>query len=162
VSDVTYAPVGLTRTGDLPPGFRHLRYRTPLGSGADLHRRAAEAILTFRMHRATGALISTPVPSAAAGVRLTVGLGPLTAPCEVIWASDSGFGYGTLAGHPAAGEEAFVVEHDSRDRVWFTVIAYSRPAGPLMRLAGPVAVGFQHLYARLLGRALKRLCTVKP
>jgi uncharacterized protein (UPF0548 family) len=162
VSDVTYAPVGATRTGDLPPGFRHLHYRTPLGSGAELYRRAGEAVLTFAMHRATGARVQTTAPRAAPGVQLTVGLGPLHAPCEVIWASGAGFGYGTRRGHPASGEEAFLVEHDERDRVWFTVTAYSRPAGALMRLGGPVAVVFQHVYARLCGRALKRLCTVNP
>jgi uncharacterized protein (UPF0548 family) len=166
VNDLTYSPVGGTRTGDRPPGFRHLYYRTPLGSGADLHRRAGEAVVTFRMHRATGARITASAPRAAPGVRLTVGAGPVSVPCEVVWSADDdsliGFGYGTLAGHQASGEEAFMVERDERDRVWFTVRAYSRPARRLMRLGGPVAVLLQHVYARVCGRALKRLCTVKP
>lgn len=122
--------------------------------------------MTFRMHRATGARVVASAPSAEPGVRLTVGAGPLTVPCEVVWSvSDErriGFGYGTLPGHQASGEEAFVVERDERDRVWFTVTAYSRPARPLMRLGGPVAVVLQHAYARVCGRALKRLCTVNP
>ncbi|GAA0452739.1 DUF1990 domain-containing protein [Paractinoplanes deccanensis] len=166
MSELTYAPVGGTRSGERPPGFRHLFYRTPLGTGADLHRRAGEAVVTFRMHRATGARVVASAPSAEPGVRLTVGAGPLTVPCEVVWSvSDErriGFGYGTLPGHQASGEEAFVVERDERDRVWFTVTAYSRPARPLMRLGGPVAVVLQHAYARVCGRALKRLCTVNP
>ncbi|MEU8813470.1 DUF1990 domain-containing protein [Actinoplanes sp. NPDC048796] len=166
MSDLTYSPVGGTRTGERPPGFRHLFYRTPLGTGADLHRRAGEAVVTFRMHRATGATVTASASPAAPGVRLSVGAGPLTVPCEVVWSSLEGdrigFGYGTLPGHQASGEEAFVVERDERDRVWFTVTAYSRPARPLMRLGGPVAVFFQHLYARACGRALKRLCTVNP
>lgn len=166
MSDLTYAPVGATRTGELPPGYRHLFYRTPLGSGAEIYRRAGEAVLTFRMHRATGARVRASGPRAEPGTRVTIGLGPVRAPCEVVWTVGderrTGFGYGTVAGHPAAGEEAFLVEHDERDRVWFTVTAYSRPAGRLMRLGGPVAVVFQHLYARLCGRALKRLCTVNP
>ena len=165
MTDVTYAPVGGTRTGDMPPGFRHLFFRMPLGTGDDLYRRAGEAVLTFRMHRATGARITTTADRAAPGVRLTVGAGPLSVPCEVVWASaddrQTGWGYGTLPGHQASGEEAFIVEHDERDRVWFVVRAYSRPARVLMRLGGPMAVVFQHLYARLCGRALKRLCTVK-
>ncbi|XVU23610.1 DUF1990 family protein [Actinoplanes sp. CA-054009] len=166
MSDLTYSPVGGTRTGERPPGFRHLFYRTPLGTGADLHRRAGEAVVTFGMHRATGARIGTDAERAEPGVRLTVGAGPVRVPCEVVWsvADDSriGFGYGTLPGHQASGEEAFLVERDERDRVWFTVTAYSRPARPLMRLGGPVAVFFQHVYARVCGRALKRLCTVNP
>ncbi|MEV4345845.1 DUF1990 domain-containing protein [Actinoplanes sp. NPDC049596] len=164
MSDLTYSPVGATRAGERPPGFRHLYYRTPLGIGADLHRRAGEAVVTFRMHRATGARVVPESGRAAPGVRLTVGAGPLTVPCEVVWsASDPamiGFGYGTLPGHQASGEEAFIVERDERDRVWFVVRAYSRPARTLMRLGGPAAVVLQHAYARVCGRALKRLCTV--
>jgi uncharacterized protein (UPF0548 family) len=164
VSDLTYSPVGATREGRKPPGFRHLFFRMPLGTGADLYQRAGASVLSFAMHRATGARITASGPVAAPGVRLTVGVGPLAVPCEVVWTEKSekrsGFGYGTLPGHQAAGEEAFLVEHDERDRVWFTVVAYSRPARLLMRLGGPFAIGFQHIYARLCGRALKRLCTV--
>lgn len=161
MSDLTYAPIGATRDGKLPPGYRQLRYRMVLGTGADLERRAAEAVVTFRMHRAAGARISSSGARAAPGVRVTVGLGPLRAPCEVVWASPAGFGFGTLAGHPASGEEAFRVHRDEQDRVWFTVTAFSRPATPLMRAAGPLAVLLQHAHARWCGRALRRLCTVK-
>ena len=165
VSQLTYSPVGGTRAGDRPPGFRHLHYRTPLGAGVELQRRAGEAVVTFAMHRATGARLTASAAVAGPGVHVTLGLGPLRVPCEVIWSSLDGdrigFGYGTLPGHQASGEEAFVVERDERDRVWFTVTAYSRPARPLMRLGGPFAVLAQHAYARLCGRALKRLCTVK-
>ncbi|GAA2603417.1 DUF1990 domain-containing protein [Paractinoplanes durhamensis] len=161
---MTYSPVGGTRTSERPPGFRHLFFRMPLGTGASRYAQAGAHILSFRMHRATGAKIVASAATAAPGVQLTVGLGPLRAPCEIVWAEKSekrtGWGYGTRPGHPASGEEAFFVEHDERDRVWFTVVAYSRPASLLMRLGGPFAVGFQHLYARLCGRALKRLCTV--
>jgi len=163
VSELTYSPVGATRTGALPPGFRHLFFRIPLGSGAALYDRAGEAVLSFRMHRATGTRVIA-ASAAAPGLPLILGFGPLRVPCEVIWTEKSekrtGFAYGTMPGHQASGEEAFIVEHDDRDRVWFTVVAYSRPARTLMRLGGPFAVVFQHTYARLCGRALKRLCTV--
>jgi len=164
VSELTYSPVGATRSGDLPPGFRHLFYRTPLGSGLEVYERAGQAVLSFRMHRATGTHIVAAASEAEPGLRLTLGVGPLHVPCEVIWTEKSkqktGFAYGTLPGHQASGEEAFLVEHDDWDRVWFTVVAYSRPARTLMRLGGPFAVAFQHTYARLCGRALKRICTV--
>lgn len=166
MTDVTYAPVGATRTGDLPKHFNHLRYRLLLGTGEALYRAAGENVLTFRMHRATGARIRTDAARAAEGVQLTVVLGPLRAPCEVVWTSATdrltGFGYGTLPGHPECGEEAFLVEHDAADRVWFRVVAYSRPATLLTRLGGPATVIMQHLYARVLGSTLRRLGTVKP
>jgi uncharacterized protein (UPF0548 family) len=164
VSDLTYAPVGATRTGDLPPGFRHLRYRTYLGHGDEVFRRSAEAVLTFAMHRATGATVRATAGRAAPGVRLTIGVGPLSVPCEVVWAIDeptrAGWGYGTLPGHQAAGEEAFQVVRAEHNRIWFTVTAYSRPARLPMKAAGPFAVVVQQAYARLCGRALKRLGTV--
>jgi uncharacterized protein (UPF0548 family) len=160
MSEFSYAEVGATREEPLPPGYRHLHYRTELDR-ADFAA-AADAILTFRMHRATGARINATADRAAPGVGVTVGLGPLTVPCAVVWAADgdelAGFSYGTLPGHQARGEEAFTVERDARGRVWFTVTAFSVPARLPMRLGGPVAVLAQHAYARLCGRALRRLC----
>ncbi|MFI5491491.1 DUF1990 family protein [Actinoplanes sp. NPDC051859] len=156
----TYAEVGATRHEPLPAGYRHLHYRTRLGR--DAFDCAAGAILTFRMHRRTGARMNTTADRAAPGVRLTVGAGPLHVPCEVVWTVDepdrAGFGYGTLAGHQASGEEAFLVERDAQGEVWFSVTAFSRPARLLMRLGGPVAVLAQHAYARMCGRALRALC----
>jgi uncharacterized protein (UPF0548 family) len=161
---LTYPQVGLTRTGSLPDGYRHLRYRTRLGSGAAVFAAAGEAVVTFRMHHATGAKVRTGAERAAPGVRVTIGLGPVSAPCEVVWVAQEenkiGFGYGSLPGHPASGEEAFVVERDERGDVWFAVTAFSRPAGALMRLAGPFAVLAQQVYARRCGQVLRRLGTV--
>lgn len=161
---LTYPEIGLTRTGTLPDGYRHLRYRTRLGSGETVFATAGEAVLTFRMHRATGAKVRTDAPRAVPGVRLTIGLGPVSAPCEIVWTAQEehkiGFGYGTLPGHPASGEEAFTVERDERGDVWFAATAFSRPAGALMRLAGPFAVLVQQAYARRCGQVLRRLGTV--
>lgn len=165
MTELTYPHVGSTRTGRLPTGYRHLHYRTRIGTGPDVLARAGAAVLGFRMHRAIGARVTADAGQAAPGVLLTVGLGPLRAPCEVVWTLEEGdrigFAYGTRQGHPAAGEEAFVVERDDHDAVWLTVTAFSRPASPLMRMAGPFAVGFQHTFARLCGLALRRLGSVK-
>ena len=164
MSGFTYAEVGATQHEPLPAGYRHLRYRTYLGRGT--FARAGDAVLTFRMHRATGARIVSSAVRAAPGVHVRVGsgLGPIAAfvPCEVVWAVDderrAGFGYGTLPGHQARGEESFVVEEDDEGRVWFSVTAFSVPARWPMRLGGPLARLAQQGYARLCGRALKRLC----
>ncbi|MFI7547621.1 DUF1990 family protein [Actinoplanes sp. NPDC049599] len=160
MSELSYTEVGATRHEPLPPGYRHLHYRTELGR--DDFAAAAEAILTFRMHRGTGARVRATADRAAPGVRLTVGLGPLTVPCEVVWTAEedrlAGFGYGTLPGHQARGEESFTVERDAHGRVWFAVTAFSVPARLPMRLGGPVAVLAQHGYARLCARALRRGC----
>lgn len=160
---LTYPEVGATRTGQLPPGYRHLRYRTSLGHGD--FAAAGDALLDWRLHRAAGVRIEASAPRAAAGVTVVAGLGlgrlRLRAPCQVVWAvadeRQAGFGYGTLPGHPARGEEAFLVERDDLGEVWFSVTAFSRPAGWLMRSVGALAVAFQHLYARQLAATLRRL-----
>jgi uncharacterized protein (UPF0548 family) len=161
VTGLTYPEVGATRREPLPKGYHHLHYRTLVGTGADVFRRAGDAIVTFRMHRAIGLQIRTTADRAAPGVRLTLGLGPLGVPCEIVYVVDephrAGFGYGTLPGHQERGEEAFVVERDSDDRVWFRVTAFSRPARWPSMLAGPLTDLVQRAYAWACGRALTRV-----
>jgi uncharacterized protein (UPF0548 family) len=161
VTGLTYPEVGATRLEPLPKRYDHLHYRKLIGTGADVFQRAGKAIVTFRMHREAGATVRATAERAAPGVRLTVGLGPFTVPCEIVYVLDepnrAGFGYGTLPGHMESGEEAFVVERDSDDRVWFRVTAFSRPARWPTMLAGPLTILIQRGYAALLGRTLTRL-----
>jgi uncharacterized protein (UPF0548 family) len=161
MTGLTYPEVGATRREPLPNGYHHLHYRTLIGSGADVFDRAGEAIVTFRAHRAIGATIRATADRAAPGVRLTVGLGPFTVPCEIVYVLDepnrAGFGYGTLPGHMQRGEEAFAVERDQQDQVWFRVTAFSRPARWPTMLGGPLTDLAQRGYAWVLGRALTRL-----
>lgn len=65
-----------------------------------------------------------------------------------------GFAYGTLPGHPASGEESFLVEHLSDDSVWIVVRAFSRPSTWYYRLGSPVLRMFQ---ARATKRYLRAL-----
>ncbi|MEO3776898.1 DUF1990 domain-containing protein [Micromonospora sp. B11E3] len=164
VPELTYPEVGATRADRLPAGYRHLRHRRRLPDGC--FPVAAEAVLSWRLHRSAGVRVRTDAPRAAATVAVTpgLGLGPLRlwGPCEVVWAEEgdrrAGFGYGTLPGHPARGEEAFVVARDDAGAVWFEVRAFSRPDRWLMRAAGPLGRAVQHGYAWWLGRTLSRLC----
>jgi uncharacterized protein (UPF0548 family) len=164
MTTLTYAEVGATRHEPLPPRYNHLRYRTRIGEGSEVFARAAEAVLTFRMHSSSGARVRTEAERAVPGARVTVSLGPFTVPCEVVYAYDepdrAGFGYGTLPGHQEHGEEAFTVERDAQGVVWFRVTAFSRPARWPTIVAGPAAVVAQRAFARLLGRTLRRICTV--
>jgi uncharacterized protein (UPF0548 family) len=157
--------VGATRGATLPAGYRHLRYRRYLG-GRDAFEVGAEALLTWRMHRAAGVRIEASAERAAPGVIVRSGLGVgalrLVAPCEVVWSAEepdrAGFGYGTLPGHPESGEESFVVTRDGNGRVWFTITAFSRPARWFTRAAGPGTALFQHLYARRCAATLRNIC----
>lgn len=161
----SYPEVGATRDGRLPAGYRHLTHRSRLPAGA--LRASAEAVLTWRMHRGTGIRVEVSAARAAVGVAVTsrLGLGPVavSAPCRVVWTVDEpdrvGFGYGTLPGHPARGEESFVVSRDADQTVWFTVTSFSRPAGWYARAAGPVVPLLQRVYARRCAQVLRRLST---
>ena len=161
VTGLTYPEVGATRREPLPKRYDHLHYRTLIGTGADVFGRAGEAIVTFGMHRGIGATVRASAGRAAPGVRLDVGIGPFTVPCEIVYVLDepnrAGFGYGTLAGHVQRGEESFLVERDAQDRVWFRVTAFSQPARWITVLGGPLTGVAQRGYAWLLGRALTRL-----
>lgn len=160
---LTYEEVGATR-GQLPAGYRHLRYRAYLGRGVLAE--AREALLSWRMHEAAGVRVIASATRAAPGVTTTtrIGFGPLriAAPCRIVWMVDrddeAGFAYGTLPGHMVRGEEAFLVTSDPDGSTWFTVTAFSVPAGWFMRAAGPLGPVLQRLYAYWCGRTLRRLC----
>lgn len=162
---LTYDEVGGTRQRPLPAGYRHLRYHTFVGRGPGAMRDAADAVLEFWMHRAAGVRVTASASRAAPEVQVVtrVGIGPLrmVAPCRVVWVEDeerrAGFGYGTLPGHPAIGEEAFVVELDELNDVWLTITSFSRPGSRLARLAGPLTPVAQRMYAHRCGAALRRL-----
>lgn len=164
MSTLTYPEVGATLLGPLPDGYHHLHHRTRVGRGTADFEAAGAAVTGWRMHRAAGAGVNATAPRAEAGtgVAISLGIGRLrvTAPCEVVWAvyesERIGFAYGTLDRHPERGEECFVVDLADDGSVWFTVMAFSRPACWYARLAGPLVPPVQRWYARRLGRALRR------
>ncbi|MFF2327383.1 MULTISPECIES: DUF1990 family protein [unclassified Streptomyces] len=165
MSALTYPEVGATRLGPLPDGYHHLHHRTRIGRGRADFETAGAAVTAWRAHRAAGAGVDASAARAEAGalVRVSLGIGPfrLTAPCQVVWAAYEqdrvGFAYGTLGRHPERGEESFVVDLADDGTVWFTVMAFSRPAVWYSRLAGPLVPVAQRWYARRLGTALRRI-----
>ena len=155
----TYEPVGATRGSTRPDGFHHLEVRSELGRGDDAFTQAGERLMTWRMHSGAGLRVASSAERVAVGGVVRCWLGPLPIPCRVVWVVDEpdrvGFGYGTLPGHPEAGEEAFVVSRDAAGVVTLTVSAYSRPGLLLTRLAGPVGRLGQRLMVRRYAGALR-------
>lgn len=164
---LNYPDAGATQKGAAlwPAGYRKLQVRSRLGRGDADFEAAAEAVTTWRLHRAAGVRFGTDALRAAPGVEVEVGLGigalRLHAPCRVVWTvaeeRRAGWAYGTLPGHPVRGEEAFVVSQEEDGTVWLDVLAFSRPVTWPTVAAGPLLPVFQRWYARWCGRVLRRL-----
>jgi uncharacterized protein (UPF0548 family) len=98
-------------------------------------------------HERAGVAVHPAGTSLAEGatVILVIQMGMLyaVAACRIVYVLDEprhfGFAYGTLPMHPEQGEEAFLVECDADESVWFRITAFSRPHDPWARLGAPVA-----------------------
>jgi uncharacterized protein (UPF0548 family) len=160
----SYDVVGSTQYDETPPGYHRLDYRVRIGSGDEVFRRACEALMTWKAHNAAGVPVEATDSPLAIGTnslgRLGVGPVGLPAPCRVVWVVDEpdriGFAYGTLQGHPQAGEESLVVTREP-DGIYYTIRAYSRPGTWYTRLGGPIARSAQLLVAKHYAKALERL-----
>jgi len=147
----TYADVGASLVGVEPEGFHHDRYEILLGRGTETFQRAVTGLRTWKAHAAPGFRVFPHEEAISTGVTVVVTLGTrflaLAAPCRIVGVLDEqaqwGFAYGTLPGHPEKGEEAFVVSISPDETVHFEIVAFSRPADPLVRLSGPLGRGIQ-------------------
>jgi uncharacterized protein (UPF0548 family) len=117
----------------------------------------------WRVHRDAGLRLRVAAgPAVGTEFATGIGVGPLRlwAPCRVVWLRDEpglyGYGFGTLPGHPARGEESFAVTLDDEDRVWFSLRAFSRPATWYARLGRPVAELLQDAVTDRYVRAAQR------
>ena len=142
---LTYAPTGGSLGGPVPDGLRRRRWSTELG-GAERFEPAVAALHGWAAHRGAGLAVLADGPIAV-GTHVAVGaplpVGYIVLACRIVAVVDEpmrfGFAYGTLPGHPARGEESFVVSRDDDGTVRFTVEAVSRPVQLLARLVPPVA-----------------------
>jgi uncharacterized protein (UPF0548 family) len=68
-----------------------------------------------------------------------------------------GFAYGTLPGHAESGEERFLIEWDqAKGRVWYDILAFSRPRHFLVRCGYPYARRLQKRFGRDSAAAMVR------
>ncbi|MDJ0316820.1 DUF1990 family protein [Arthrobacter antibioticus] len=182
IPSLNYPYLGLTRlaaqksVGEMewPQGFDHVDKTMAVGAGSEAYTALAEGIMTWEIQRRSGLQVSAP-PRAVVGARVVSGFGVgrlrLPAPCEVVWALESktlsgpdgsevqmtGFGYGTLPGHPALGEEAFIAMKASDGRVFFRLLAFSKPAGFIYALGAPVTKLAQAGVSRSYQKAARTL-----
>ncbi|BBX16924.1 hypothetical protein CRI77_18140 [Mycolicibacterium duvalii] len=155
---LTYQEVGATADA-MPPGYRHLREAELIGKGRERFERAAAAGMRWGMLRGAGLRVEATSAVAEVGAEVLVHLGPVAAPCRVVYVIDEadrrGFAYGTLGGHPESGEEMFAVRFDpATGDVYAEVSAFSRHATWWSRLAAPATSLMQRLVTRRYLRAL--------
>jgi uncharacterized protein (UPF0548 family) len=155
---LTYTEVGAT-AGPPPADYDHLHASAVIGHGRQRFEEAAAAVMRWGMLRGAGVRVEATTEVAAVGSDVLVGLGPLRAPCRVVYVVDEpdrrGFAYGTLPGHPETGEELFAVRYDpASEAVYAEVTAFSRHGTWWSRLAGPVTSLAQRVISRRYLRAL--------
>lgn len=155
---LTYPEVGAT-AGTLPGGYHHVRKSAVIGRGRQRFERAAEAGMRWGMLRGAGIRVEATTEVAAVGSEVLVHLGPIAAPCRVVYVVDEpdrrGFAYGTLPGHAESGEELFLVTYNpASQQVRAVVTAFSRHATWWSRLGSPVTSLVQRIVTDRYLRAL--------
>lgn len=155
---LTYSEVGAT-AGTLPPGYHHVHKSAVIGHGRDRFEQAADAGMRWGMLRGAGVRVEATTQAAEVGAEVLVHLGPIAAPCRVVYVVDDhdarGFAYGTLPGHAETGEELFLVRYDPvSDEVSAVVTAFSRHATWWSRLASPLTSVVQRVVTERYLRAL--------
>jgi uncharacterized protein (UPF0548 family) len=157
---LTYDHIGST----LAPESSLRRFERNLGSGSGAFDEAKARLRGWAPQKGVGGAIHPPDSPIEEGAAVLVVLrfGPIeiTAPCRIVVVIDEprrfGFAYGTLRGHPASGEESFLIEHLSDDVVQATVAIDAQPAMAPRRLIAPMMRLMQSAIARRYLAALKR------
>ena len=157
----TYQEVVPTAS-ELPPGYSRLQ-RSEVLARRDFDA-AATDLFTWRLHERAGLRVQASESPLRRGtvVLMHLGLGPasLHIPCRVVYVIDEpalrGFAYGTLPGHPEAGEERFTLHRNSDGSIRLSIVAFSRPESRLARLGGPLTRRVQGTMTTRYLRALDR------
>jgi len=155
---LTYSEVGAT-ANPLPAGSHQVQKSAVIGQGRQRFEDAAAEGMRWGMLRGAGVKVAATTEIAAVGSEVIVHLGPIRAPCRVVYVVDEpdrrGFAYGTLPGHAESGEELFLVRYDpATGNVYADVAAFSRHATWWSRLASPVTSLVQQIVTRRYLRAL--------
>jgi len=155
-SGFSYPEVGASALA-VPTNVDHNRIQ--LGSGEVTWGRAVDAIRAWQMFSMPWVSLHWPSAPLQIGIDVAVTvrhfwLYSLNA-CRIVYVVDEegpikrfGFAYGTLAEHAESGEERFTVEWNrDDDKVWYDILAFSRPRQMLARLGRPLSRLLQKRFA---------------
>jgi|694.fasta_scaffold00499_5 uncharacterized protein (UPF0548 family) len=155
----TYAEVGATAT--LPPaGYKVDRTRIELGAGQGVYDAAKAALRRWQQFRLGWVDVwSTETPLETGQIVAILGWAAgvwWLNSCRIIYTVNEtgpiarfGFAYGTLPGHVEKGEERFLLEWDrSSDRVYYDILAFSKPNHIMTRLGYPLVRRTQKRFGR--------------
>jgi uncharacterized protein (UPF0548 family) len=160
----SYAELGCTGA-HAPPGYVRDHERTELGRGPSAFQAGCDALRAWKMFElGWTTVVDCTCPLVAGrevGVLARVGFLWTLNACRILEVFDEpgrrlGFVYGTLDEHAEQGEERFLVELDSAGRVWFDLLAISRPHRWYVRVLNPVARLLQRRFRRDAGAAMLR------
>jgi uncharacterized protein (UPF0548 family) len=166
-SKLSYPEVGAS-AGETPRGYKVDRNRIELGQGEMVFERAVEAIHGWQMFNMPWLRLCWPTAPIEAGTEIALvvdhfGFFSLNA-CRIVYVVDEdaaikrfGFAYGTLEEHAERGEERFTVEWSRADnKVWYDILAFSRPHQPMARLGYPLSRFLQRQFAEDSKQAMLR------
>lgn len=154
-----------------PRGYAWDHNRIKLGEGADVFRKAVEALKRWEMFNIGWLELCWPDAPIEIGTTVAV-LADLRCfwslnACRIARVFDEqgevrryGFAYGTLPDHVERGQESFIIEwHSKDDSVWYDLSAYSRPNHLLAKLGYPVTRALQKRFTRASMQAMLRCKT---
>lgn len=150
-----------------PGGWRAYEHTVRIGAGSDFWDAASSAVLSWGIKTRSGFAVDPPLEAgrmARQGERywLVAQLGParVREPVEIVTMISThdraALAYGTLEGHPVAGEEAFIVHRDDDGNVSLTLRSLTRAGRGLWRVLFPLILIAQRVYRRRYLRALQR------
>ena len=171
-SGFSYPDIRATATA-APTGYNVDHNRVQLGTGEGTWRRAVEAIRGWQMFNIPWVRLYWPRAPIEIGTDVAVlvqhlGFFSLNA-CRIVYVVDEdgpiaryGFAYGTLAEHAERGEERFTVEWNrSENKVWYAILAFSRPRKTLAKLGYPVSRMLQKRFAEASKAAMLKATSGK-
>ena len=146
-------------------GYRRLEDVVRVGAGPACWAAATASLLRWGVKTRSGFAVRPAADEVRAGDRrwLVARVGPVrvrepVVVVEVVETPDCvGFSYGTLRGHPVAGEECFVLRRSAAGEVTLTLRSLTRPGRGVWRPLFPVLLLAQRWYRRRYRRALQDL-----